>query len=457
MLELGNSLSSPCGALNRRGFLKVGCLGAAGLTLGDFLRAKALARSDGGNSTGDGSVILVWLDGGPPQHETYDPKPDAPAEFRGPLKAISTAVPGVQISELLPLHARLMDRMAIVRSMYHDNADHFAAAHWMLTGYFGSNAGDLPAQYPSAASIIAKIKGARKPGIPPYVGLPVTHSIGLSPGYHGAAYLGVGYNPFAADGDPNSDSYQVPNLALPPGVDPRRATSRRGLLGAFDSARRDVDASGLMEGLDRFDQQAFSIVLGQAARRAFDLSKEDPRLRDRYGRHEWCQSALLARRLVEAGVRFVTLTFSGWDFHSSLESGMKRVLPLVDSAVGSLVEDLESRGLLDTTTVIVMGEFGRTPRMNTSGVPGADPVPGRDHWGNVMSLLVAGGGFARGRTIGASNSKGEVPKDNPVRPQDLIVTLYHHLGIDPQTTFANRAGRPIPIGSDGCVIADLIG
>jgi len=456
MLELMSPSPRRCDGYSRRGFLKVGCLGAAGLTLADMLRARAIAGSDGHAPPRDGSVILIWLDGGPPQHETYDPKPEAPAEFRGPLKAIPTALPGVQLSELLPQHARLLDRMSIIRSMYHDNGDHFAAAHWMLTGYLGSNASNQPTQYPSAASIIAKIKGARKPGIPSYVGLPTTHSVGLVPGYHGAAYLGVGYNPFVADGDPNSEGYQVPNLALPAGVDPPRAQGRRGLLGAFDRARRDVDASGLMEGLDRFDQEAFSIVLGQAARRAFDLSKEDPRLRDRYGRDQWCQSALLARRLVEAGVRFVTLTFGGWDFHSSLESGMKRVLPLIDSAIGSLVEDLEDRGLLDSTTVIVMGEFGRTPRLNTGGVPGSDPVPGRDHWGNVMSVLVAGGGLARGRIIGASNSKGEVPKDRPVRPQDLMVTLYHQLGISPETSFTNRAGRPIPIGSDGQVITELL-
>jgi hypothetical protein len=421
-----------------------------------LLRARAAARTDGRDASRDGSVILIWLDGGPPQHETYDPKPEAPAEFRGPLKAIPTALPGVQLSELLPQHARLLDRMSLIRSMYHDNGDHFAAAHWMLTGYLGSNAADLPPQYPSAASIIAKIKGPKKSGIPAYVGLPTTHSVGLVPGYHGAAYLGVGYNPFAADGDPNSEGYQVPNLALASGVDLARAQDRRGLLGAFDHARRDADASGLMRGLDRFDQEAFSIVLGHAARRAFDLSKEDPRLRDRYGRHEWCQSALLARRLIEAGVRFVTLTFSGWDFHSSLESGMKRVLPLIDSAVGSLVEDLECRGLLDSTTVIVMGEFGRTPRMNTTGVPGSDPVPGRDHWGNVMSVLVAGGGFARGAIIGASNAKGEVPRDRPVRPQDFVVTLYQQLGISPETSFNNRAGRPISIGSDGHVIRELL-
>jgi hypothetical protein len=437
--------------------LKVGCLGTTGLTLGGLLRAQAVAGAVDRGASADRSVILIWLDGGPPQHETYDPKPDAPAEFRGPLRAIDTAVPGVQVSELLPEHARLMNKMSIIRSMYHDNGDHFAAAHWMLTGYLGSNATNLPPQYPSAGSIITKMRGAKRAGIPAYVGLPTTHSVGLVPGYHGAAYLGVGYNPFAADGDPNSDSYQVANLSLPAGVDGPRARGRRDLLGAFDGARRDVDASGLMEGLDQFDREAFSIVLGQEARRAFDLSKEDPRLRDRYGRHEWCQSALLARRLVEAGVRFVTLTFSGWDFHSSLESGMKRVLPLIDSAIGTLIEDLDDRGLLDSTIVLVMGEFGRTPRLNTTGVPGADPVPGRDHWGNVMSVLAAGGGLARGRVVGESNAKGEIPKDRPVRPQDLLVTVYRQLGLDPQTSFTNRAGRPITIGSDGEVIGELLG
>jgi hypothetical protein len=456
MIELTNSIHARFGAATRRGFLKVGCLGLAGLTLSDLLRARASAQARGQEPPSEKSVILVWLDGGPPQHETYDPKPAAPAEFRGPLKAIPTALPGVQVSELLPRHARLLDRMAIIRSMYHDNGDHFAAAHWMLTGYLGSNAADLAPQYPSTGSVIAKIKGAKKPGMPAYVGLPNTHSVGLVPGYHGAAYLGVGYNPFVADGDPNSEGYQVPNLMLPGGVDPKRVQGRRGLLSAFDQARRDVDASGLMEGLDRFDQEAFSLVMGNAARRAFDLSKEDPRLRDRYSRHQWGQSALLARRLVEAGVRFVTLTFGGWDFHSSLESGMKNVLPIIDSVIGSLVEDLESRGLFDSTIIMVMGEFGRTPRMNSTGVPGADPIPGRDHWGNVMSVLVAGGGFARGRIIGASNSKGEVPKDRPVRPQDLAATLYQQLRISPETTFVNRAGRPVPIGSDGQVIAELL-
>jgi hypothetical protein len=292
--------------------------------------------------------------------------------------------------------------------------------------------------------------------MPSYVGLPNTHSVGLAPGYHGGAYLGVATNPFNADGDPNSPGYKVPNLELPPGIDPARFDDRRVLMASFDKARADADASGLVDGLDRFGQQAYELVTGTAAREAFDLSAEDPRLRDRYGRHQWGQSALLARRLVEAGVKFVTLTYGGWDYHSSLDKGMHSVLPILDAAVGSLVDDLDTRGLLESTIVLVMGEFGRTPRMNTTGVPGVDPIPGRDHWGNVMSVLVAGGGLAQGQVIGSSNARGETPRDLPIRPQDLCVTLYQRLGIDPRTTFYNRAGRPVTIGSDGQPIRQLL-
>ncbi|WZO97358.1 DUF1501 domain-containing protein [Isosphaeraceae bacterium EP7] len=455
MIGLGDRTFGNCSGVSRRQFLKVGTLGIGGLALPDLLRAKAAfaAGSAARPKTEDISVILIWLDGGPPQHETYDPKPDAPIEFRGPLKAMPTKVPGIHLSELLPLHAAQMDKIALIRSMAHSNGDHFAAAHWMLTGYLGSNSANLAAQYPSIGSVISKVKGTRRPGMPAYVGLPNTHSVGLAPGYHGGAYLGVGYNPFNADGDPNNPDYRVPNLDLLSGVDSPRLDDRRGLLNSFDTMRRDADGSGLMEGLDGFQREAFDMVTGPAARAAFDLSKEDPRLRDRYGRHLWGQSALLGRRLVEAGVRFVTLTYGGWDWHANLDKGMHDVLPVLDHAVGTLISDLDRRGMLDTTMVLVMGEFGRTPRIN-KGLP-QDPTPGRDHWGDVMSVLVAGGGVPGGQTIGASNARGEVPKDRPLRPQDLSASIYRKLGIDTELAFPNRAGRPITLGSDGLFIPEM--
>ena len=456
MLELTGRPTRCCEGVTRRSVLRAGFLGLAGMSLPQLLRAEEAARAAGGSPADDLSIIVVWLDGGPPQHETYDPKPEAPSEFRGPLSAIDTVVPGIKVCEVLPEHARMMDRMSIIRSMHHNNGDHFAAAHWMLTGYLGSNAANLAPQYPSVGSIVAKLKGAKAPGMPAYVGLPNTHSVGLVPGYHGAAYLGVAYNPFSADGDPNSDGYEVPNIKLASGVTPDRFDDRRGLLSAFDQVRKDIDSTGLVDGLDRFGRDAYRMVTSPAARAAFDLTKESPHLRDRYGRNTWGQSALLARRLVGAGVRFVTLTFSGWDMHSSIERSMKNAGPQVDMAVATLVDDLRIHGLLEKTIVIVMGEFGRTPRMNTGGVPGADAVPGRDHWGEVMSVLIAGGGIPGGKVIGASNSKGEVPKDRPLKPEDLAVTLYHKLGLDPATSFTNRSGRPVPIGGTGQVISELV-
>ena len=437
MLDLIDPSSAALRRLTRRSFLKAGTLGLAGasLSLADLLRARSGAAGQGRTDLPDRSVILIWLDGGPPQHETYDPKPDAPVEFRGPLKAMSTQVPGVQVSELLPDHARLMDKMSIIRSMHHDNGDHFAAAHWMLTGYLGSNVGE-----PAAAVSLGRLDRREAGG-----GQEAGNAGLCRAAQHPLGGAGAGLSwrrlsrrrlqPVRGRRRPEfrrlSGAQPRPALGsrLDAGPGPRGPARARSIAPAATSTR-----PGLMDGLDRFDQQAFTMVLGDAARAAFDIRKEDPRLRDRYGRHQWGQSALLARRLVEAGVRFVTLTFGGWDYHSSLESGMKSVLPVLDAAVGSLIEDLDDRGLLDSTMVLVMGEFGRTPRMNTTGVPGSDPVPGRDHWGNVMSVLAAGGGFARGRVVGASNSRGEVPKDRPVRPQDLLVTIYHQLGLSPETS-----------------------
>ena len=316
----------------------------------------------------------------------------------------------------------------------------------MLTGYLGSTAVNMAPMYPSAASVITKLKGSKRAGLPAYVGLPNLHSVGIKPGYHGSAYLGVAFGPFMADGDPNSAGYKVRELTLPGGLDAARLDNRQCLLTAIDSARHSVESD--MDDVDRFSREAFAMLTGPDARRAFDLSKEDPRLRDRYGRHQWGQSALLARRLVGAGVRFVTLTFGGWDFHSNLDKGMHSVLPVLDKAVGTLIDDLDRRGQLESTIVIVMGEFGRTPRIN-KGLAGIDPVPGRDHWGDVMSVLIAGGGLKAGITVGASNSRGEVPRERPVTPKELVATLYAKLGIDPETTFHDRLNRPIPVVPNG--------
>ncbi len=443
MLQVPGDPFRCCDGVSRRSVLKAGFLGLAGLGLADLLRVEA----KGASTSDDLSVILIWLDGGPPQHETYDPKPDAPSDFRGPLKAIDTKVPGVQVSELLTEHARMMDKMSIIRSMHHNNGDHFAAAHWMLTGHHGSNAVNQTPTHPSAASIISRMKGAKNAGMPPYVGLPNTHSVGIRPGYHGSAYLGGAYDPFLADGDPNNPNYKVNELTLPTGLDTARLDDRRGLRQAFDQARGTLDWAADKGDLDSFSAKAFDLLTSPDARRAFDLTTEDPRLRDRYGRHQWGQSALVARRLVEAGTRFVTLTFGGWDFHANLDKGMHSVLPIVDHAVGTLVDDLHQRGRLDSTMVIVMGEFGRTPKIN-KGLP-QDSRPGRDHWGNVMSVLLAGGGLKPGIVVGQSNPRGEVPKERPITPGDLTATIFHRFGLDPDTVFYDRLNRPIPIVPHG--------
>ena len=325
MLELTSPSPRRCDGVSRRSFLKVGSLGLTGLTLADVLRARAFAAGGNGTSVSDRSVILIWLDGGPPQHETYDPKPEAPAEYRGPLKAIATALPGVQVSELLPNHARLLDKVSLIRSLHHDNGDHFAAAHWMLTGYLGSNA----SEHGAAVSVGGldhrpDQRGEDSRGCRPTSDCRIPTRSGSRLAITVRPISGRRITRSMPTAIPIPTGYRVPNLTLPGGVDSQRMDSRRSLLAALDQTRRAFDASGIAGGFDRFEQDAFSLVLGQAARRAFDLSTEDPRLRDRYSRHQWGQSALLARRLVEAGVRFVTLTFGGWDFHSSLEKGMHR-------------------------------------------------------------------------------------------------------------------------------------
>ena len=446
-VDLGGRSRRYCDGLSRRSFMKVGVLGLSGLALPTLLQHRALARK-AGRSLRDTAVILLWLDGGPTHMDTYDPKPDAPKEYRGPFGVTRTNVPGVFLNELLVRHAEVMDRLALVRSVHHNTGDHYAGAHWMLTGYHGSTAARLEPMYPSAGSITARVRGANQPGMPAYVAVPVAASVGLVPGYHGGAYLGTSYHPFQTGGDPNSARFNVRNLTLPGGLTLEQLEQRRKLLGQFDRMRRDLDSSGALPDMDHFQAEAYELVSGPRARRAFDLSTEDPRLRDRYGRHQWGQSCLLARRLVEAGVTFVTIHMGGWDNHGQIESAMKYKLPILDRALGTLVQDLSDRGLFDRVAICVCGEFGRTPRVNASA--------GRDHWGQAMSVLLAGGGLRGGTVVGATTAKGEYPKDRPMTPEDILATLYHVLGIDTQMQFTDPSGRPHPILGRGEPIRELV-
>lgn len=451
------SAARNCAGVSRRTALKAGFLGLLGLSQAELLRLRA-------NSTSvarDKAVILLWLDGGPSQLETYDPKPDAPAEYRGPYATIQTNVTGIQLSELLPHHARHADKMVFVRSLHHDNGDHFAGAHWMLTGRFGSTAANLPQKYPSVGSYVARVRGPNRPGLPAFVGLPAAQSVYLFPGYQGSAYLGPAYNPFDVDREQKYLAANAKTVVGTPrwlknfsGAAQERARGQKDLLSTFDTLRRDLDASGVMDAMDSYQQQALDMVLGGQARVAFDLDKEDPKLADRYGRGPWGRYTLMARRLVEAGVTFVTVDMPHWDDHSRIKEGHGYKLPPLDQAVGALMDDLSERGLLEHVLVVVMGEFGRTPKLN-QGQPGI-PVPGRDHWGNAISALLAGGGLRGGQVVGATNARAEHPVERALLPADLLATVYHVLGIDPTLSFKDHTGRPIPILDEGRAIHEVI-
>ena len=429
-----------CDGMGRRSFLRVGALGMGGLLLPDLLRLRALARAKNGSSR-DTAVIHVFLQGGPSHLESFDPKPDAPKEFRGEFKAIPTALPGVFINEFLPRHAKILDKVSIIRSLNHDSADHNIGSHWIMTGFPSEQSFQFTNDRPSVGSIVAKLRGANASGIPPYVGLPD------SPFFGQAAYLGAGYNPFSVDGDP-SQEVRVRNLQPANGLSLARLDDRRGLLRRLDRVERQRDATGMMSGIDHFTSQAYDMITGPRARKAFDMNREDPRVRDRYGRNSLGQSCLLARRLVEAGVTFVTITDGNWDHHgNALAPGCRRQLPMLDSAITSLVEDLAARGLDQRVLVIVWGEFGRTPRINAGG---------RDHWPGAFCALVFGGGLKMGQVIGATGRKAESPVERPIRPEDLLQTTYQVLGINTSHDFPNDSGRPMPVLNRGTAIAELV-
>jgi hypothetical protein len=434
-------------------------LGLGGLGLGDFFRLRA--RAAGSTPVPNTACIFVSLFGGPSHLETYDPKPEAPVEYRGPFRAIATRVPGMHLCELLPRHARVADRFALIRSCSHELSDHFDAAQQVLTGRrpprLRLSAGDPTNEntFPDVGSVCKRVRPTHPQGLPSYVAMPRRFRCG------GPAYLGAACDPFVV-GHVHS-GFRVPNLNLTGGVSLARLEDRRQLLRDFDHMRRDLDGRGQLQALDRFNQEATRLLTGDASRRAFDLDREDPRVRDCYGRHEMGQSLLLARRLVEAGVSFVTCELYhhegevnwNWDDHATeghIFDAMQRRLPLLDQGVAALIDDLYARGLDERVVVVVTGEFGRTPRINPF-----KGRPGRDHWPSAMSMLVSGGGMRMGQVIGSTTSKGEWPRDRPLRPTDVLTTLYHFLGIDPRQEFRDHGGRPLAILPEGERIRELVG
>jgi len=436
MLELTNGFS-------RRSFLRVGSLGLGGLTLPTLLRLQAAAAAQG-EQVKKKSVILVWLAGGPSHLDMYDLKPQAPAEFRGEFRPVATNVSGIEICEHLPLQAKVMDKLAIVRSAFHTNAGHGMGSQWMLTGYQPTiEVNDNI--YPSVGSVVARLQGANEPGLPAYVNLP--RALGLGK----AAYLGASYNPFSPESDPNSDNFQVRNLKLPGRVDGSRLDRRGSLLGQLDQIRRDIDLNGDIDGLDTFYRDALQMVTNDKAIRAFDIKQEDDKLRDEYGRHDLGQSCLLARRLVEAGVSFVAIQAGGgWDTHGDNFKQLKdNLLPKYDRAIATLVQDLYNRGRQEDVLVMSFGEFGRTPRIN----PGA----GRDHWPGAMSILFAGGGLKMGQVVGSTNDKAEYPTSKAASVGCVLSTMYHALGIDSKHVFYDHAHRPLPVLNEGKPIEELVG
>jgi len=423
MLTLWGGKQRFCDGISRRNFLRIGAFGA-GLTLADMLRARAVA---GPSVSAAKAAIMIYLPGGPSHMDMYDMKPAAPKEFRGEFKPIATNVPGIQICEHMPMQARMFDKLATIRSII--SVDEHSDS-LVMTGF--SEAQNVNQHRPAFGAVVSKLRNGSA-DVPPFVSL-YGMTRGSDPGY-----LGVAHRPFTPYGPGEAD------LRLPGGVDALRQENRKGLLHAFDKVRRDIDSTGTMKGMDSFTTRAFDMVASGAVRKALDQTREEPRTRDRY---KGIEMFLTARRLIEAGVGCVTLAYGSWDTHGQNFVTLKNQLPNVDRGVANLVQDLTDRGMDKDVLVVMWGEFGRTPRINGTA--------GRDHWGPVMSALVAGGGMKMGQAIGTTNSRGEVPKDRPVHVQNVLSTFYRSMGIDPAMTFPNGSGRPMYILDDRQPVSELI-
>jgi hypothetical protein len=418
-------------------------LGSAGLSLAELLRTEAQAASSvASGGARDTSVIILWMRGGPSHIDMWDPKPDASEEIRGEFGTISTNVPGIQLTDMLPLTARMMDKWSIIRSLHHDNAGHSAGDQIMFTGH---KPGPEPDKniHPSCGSIVSEQLGHLTPELPPYVIVPRQ-----LPGSD-SAYLGPSHKPFETLVDPADDGpFQLQNFSMVEGINDERFGDRKSLLQGFDRLRAGLDSQ--MDSVGKFQQQAYGILSSDKARTAFDLDAERDKVRERYGfipkydpmdprrcsANAFCQRVLLGRRLVEAGVRLVTVDCRWWDTHvEGFDSMRNGFLPRWDQCYSALIEDLDQRGLLERTLVVAWGEFGRTPRVNKDN--------GRDHYPNVFSAAIAGGPVQGGRVVGSSDDKGAFPKDNPKDPQDVLATIYQHLGVDTQKHYPDLSGRPI--------------
>jgi hypothetical protein len=423
---------------NRRNFLRVGGLTSLGLGLPGLLQSQADADTKSRRAK---SVILVYLGGGLSHHDSFDTKPDAIAEIRGKYQPIKSNVSGLMVSELLPMMSRAMDKVCLHRGGSHNNDHHETATNWVMSGRFGSAFGDWPAM----GAVAAHESGF--PGtLPPYVAVPRNPSFTWELGK--SAFLGGRYESFKA-GDPNQKGFRVRDMSQSEPINEVRSRRRQSLLQAVDGLARRIEGNDQLTAYDQFQRRATEMVLSGEARDAFAIDKERDKLRDRYGRTTFGQSCLLARRLVERGVTFVTVNSGGWDHHSKIWDGLERMLPDFDQGFSALVEDMHQRGLLDDTLVVAMGEFGRTPKINKDA--------GRDHWAPAASLLFTGAGVKPGRVIGATDKDGSQVTDSPIRPADVAYTVLRSLGINPRKQLRTPDGRPVEILDEGEVIEALYG
>lgn len=432
--------------LSRRSGLKLGLGALMGGGLVGALRTKAAFAGSGIVPQAD-SCILVWLDGGPSHYETFDPKPDAPVEIRGELPAIATKLSGVHFSRHMQRLAKIADRISIIRSIRHDQGNHGAGNHYMMTGApprIPVGCGAFVSFHPSIGSTVAHQKGAPH-GMPAYFSIPRMSRSG------GPNFLGQQYAPFVVAGDPNRSDFRVRDVALPHGLESDRFGYRKTLRANVDRMVRinEEAAADPVVAVDEFYQQSYRLVTSVEAQAAFDIHREPEATRERYGRHGFGQRALLARRLVEAGVPFITLYDGGWDHHVDIYPRLKKQLPPLEASIATLIEDLDERGRLEKTMVIVLGEFGRTPKINARR--------GRDHWSNAMSVLFAGGGAPRGAVIGATDRQGYAAVERVLSPENFVSTIYRKLGIDPDKILYNTEGRPTHLVSDPTPIRELMG